>query len=365
MRSTTRMGDDEPVGAAKERHTPDGHVPVMLTECLELLAPALSAPGAVVIDATLGLGGHSEALLRTLPEVRLIGLDRDPQALARSAERLAPFGDRVELVHAVYDEIGDVLDRLGVPLVQGVLFDLGVSSMQLDTAPRGFSYVADAPLDMRMDQTTGMTAATVVAEYSAVDLARLLRAYADEPFAKRIADAIVRQRESTPITTTSQLAELVRDAIPAAGKRTGGNPAKRTFQALRIEVNHEMGVLARALPAALASLDTGGRLVALAYHSIEDRHVKRALAEGARSTAPPGLPVTRPEDEPWLRLLTRGVMRPTDDEMALNPRAASARLRAAERIRRGPVSGSPGARSRDDRGRRRTPRGAAKERWRP
>jgi 16S rRNA (cytosine1402-N4)-methyltransferase len=337
------------VAAANERHVPDGHVPVMLTECLDLLAPALSAPGAVVVDATLGLGGHSEALLRALPDVRLVGLDRDPQALARAGERLAPFGERVELVHAVYDEIGDVLARLRVPRVRGVLFDLGVSSMQLDTASRGFSYVADAPLDMRMDQTTGITAAEVVAEYSAGDLIRLLRAYADEPFAGRIADAIVRERARTPITTTGHLAALVRDAIPAAGKRTGGNPAKRTFQALRIEVNREMSVLARALPAALDALDVGGRIVALAYHSIEDRLVKRALAAGARSSAPPGLPVTRPEDEPWLRLLTRGALRPADEEMAINPRAASARLRAAERIRREPVTDSPRVRRRDER----------------
>lgn len=218
------------------------HVPVMLQRCLDLLAPALQAPGPqapVVVDCTLGLGGHSEALLSAFPSVRLIGLDRDKEALRLSGERLAPYGDRATLVHAVYDELPEVLARLGIPKVQGVLFDLGVSSMQLDEADRGFAYAQDAPLDMRMDQTTGIGAAEVLNTYPPGELVRILRAYGEEKQAKRIVSAIVREREKEPFSNSARLVELIRDSLPQAAKRTGGNPAKRTFQALRIEVNGE------------------------------------------------------------------------------------------------------------------------------
>jgi 16S rRNA (cytosine1402-N4)-methyltransferase len=308
------------------------HVPVLLERCIALLGPALAAEGAVHLDATLGLGGHAEAVLTAYPRVTLVGVDRDPHALALAGERLAPYADRTHLVHAAYDELPDVLDRLGLPALHGALFDLGVSSLQLDEASRGFAYAQDAPLDMRMDTTRGRTAAEIVNEYTAGQLARVLRVYGEERFATRVAAAIVRERERTPLTSSARLAELVRDAIPAAARRTGGHPAKRTFQALRIEVNDELGSLTRALPAALDALAPGGRIAVLSYHSLEDRLVKRAFAEQARSKAPVDLPVVRPEDEPTLRLLTRGAEVPGEAEVGSNPRAASARLRAAERI---------------------------------
>jgi 16S rRNA (cytosine1402-N4)-methyltransferase len=317
-------------GSASQRRE---HVPVLLERCVALLAPALAAPGAVVVDATIGLGGHSEALLSRFDHIRLVGLDRDPEAIATARARLAPFGDRATLVQAVYDALPEVLTALGVRRVQGVLFDLGVSSMQLDAPERGFAYAQDAPLDMRMDQTTGITAADVVNTYPAKQLARVLATYGEERFARRIADAVVRDREREPFTGTARLAELVRSSIPAATRRTGGHPAKRTFQALRIEVNGELAALDRALPAAVDAIAVGGRIVVLSYHSLEDRLVKRVLVAGATSSAPHGLPVVPPELEPRLRLLTRGAEEPSADEVAANPRAASARLRAAERLR--------------------------------
>ncbi|HET8684072.1 MAG TPA: 16S rRNA (cytosine(1402)-N(4))-methyltransferase RsmH [Micromonosporaceae bacterium] len=310
------------------------HVPVLLARCLELLAPALSRPGrrAVHLDATLGLGGHAEAVLAAYPQVHLVGIDRDREALGHAAARLARFAERTHLVHARYDELAEVLAGLGYPGVDGALFDLGVSSLQLDAADRGFAYARDAPLDMRMDQSGGMTAEDVVNGYSAAELARVLRGYGEERFAARIAAAVVRERARARITSSARLAELVREAVPAAARRTGGHPAKRTFQALRIEVNGELAALERAMPAALDALAPGGRLVVLAYHSLEDRIVKQALAARARSTAPVGLPVEPPGSGPTIRLLTRGAEVPGDEEVAANPRAASARLRAAERI---------------------------------
>ncbi|WP_030909393.1 16S rRNA (cytosine(1402)-N(4))-methyltransferase RsmH [Streptomyces sp. NRRL F-5126] len=309
------------------------HVPVMLQRCLDLLAPALAGPGATVVDCTLGLGGHSEALLATFPAARLIALDRDKEALRLSAERLAPYGDRATLVHAVYDELPDVLDRLSVPRVQGVLFDLGVSSMQLDEADRGFAYAQDAPLDMRMDQTAGASAAEVLNTYPPGELVRILRMYGEEKQAKRIVEAVVRERAKEPFDRSARLVELIRDALPQAAKRTGGNPAKRTFQALRIEVNGELSVLERAVPAAVSALAVGGRIAVLSYHSLEDRIVKQALTAGATSTAPPGLPVVPERYQPRLKLLTRGAETPAQDEVGENSRAASARLRGAQRIR--------------------------------
>ncbi|PZF80132.1 16S rRNA (cytosine(1402)-N(4))-methyltransferase RsmH [Jiangella anatolica] len=309
------------------------HVPVLLDRVVELLAPALSEDeGRVVVDATLGLGGHAEALLTRSSTAHLVGLDRDRDALARASERLAPFGDRFTGVHAVYDRIADVLAGLGIRRVHGVLFDLGVSSLQLDEAGRGFAYSQDAPLDMRMDQSTGITAAEVLNTYPAADLTRILRRYGEERFAPRIAAAVVRERRRAPFDTSARLVELIRDTIPAPARRTGGNPAKRTFQALRIEVNGELDALERALPAAIDALAVGGRIVVLSYHSLEDRIVKQLFAARTTSSAPPGLPVELPEHRPELRLLTRSEP-PTSDEIAANPRAQSARLRAVERIR--------------------------------
>lgn len=318
----------------------DRHVPVLRDRCVALLAPALVEPGSVVVDGTLGMGGHSEALLEACPNAVLVGIDRDPEALELAGRRLAPFGARVRLVHAVYDELPAVLERLGLAAVHGVLLDLGVSSLQLDEAGRGFAYSVDAPLDMRMDQTTGPTAADVLNTYSAADLARVINRYGEERFARRIADSVVRARAVEPLTTSARLVALVRDSIPAPARRTGGNPAKRTFQALRIEVNQELEVLQRAVPAAVDALAVSGRAVVMAYHSLEDRIVKRAFAEGVRSATPAGLPVELPEHAPVLRLLTRGAETATESEIAANPRAASVRLRAVERVRAG-MGGAP------------------------
>ncbi len=320
--------DDDATG------TPDRHVPVLLARCVELLSPALQHEGSVVIDGTLGLGGHSEAVLRACPQARVVGLDRDPQALDLAGRRLAAFADRVELVRAVDDELPDVLAGLGLGEVDAVLLDLGVSSLQLDEVDRGFSYARDAPLDMRMDPDDPLTAADVLNTYSVPDLARVLRRYGEERFAGRIAAAVVREREREPFASSARLVDVVRTAVPAATRRTGGNPAKRTFQALRIEVNGELDSLQRSLPAAVDALAVGGRVVVMAYHSLEDRIVKTVLTAGARSTAPPDLPVEPPEHAPVLRLLTRGAETATAEEVAANPRAASVRLRAAQRVRR-------------------------------
>lgn len=308
------------------------HAPVLRERVVALLAPALAAPGAVLVDATVGLGGHAAALLAVLPEARLVGLDRDRQALEVARERLAPYASRTTLVPAVYDELPAVLARLGTPRVNGVLFDLGVSSMHLDDPARGFAYAEDVALDMRMDQSSGRTAADILNTYSVDELTRVLREYGEERFARGIAAAIVRARRHHPFTTSDRLVDVVRRAIPARARRVGGHPAKRTFQALRIEVNQELDVLTRALPAAIDALVVGGRVVVLAYHSLEDRLVKRTLVARARVVTPPGLPVLAP-GEPELRLLTRGAERPSAEEVADNPRAASARLRAAERVR--------------------------------
>ncbi len=308
------------------------HVPVLLDRCLALLAPALTGPDDVVVDCTLGMGGHAEALLQRTP-ARLIGLDRDHEALRRSGERLAPFGDRVTLVHAVYDELPQVLADLKLRRVQGVLFDLGVSSLQLDEADRGFAYAQDGPLDMRMDQSRGLTASDIVNTWSGRDIARVLKQHGDERFASRIADAIVRDRAVEPFTGTARLAELVRTAIPAATRRTGGHPAKRTFQALRIEVNDEIGVLRRAIPASIDHLQTGGRVVVMSYQSLEDKIVKAELVARSTSEVPHDLPFVPDGAQPELRLLVRGSEQASDAEQAANPRSQSVRLRAAERVR--------------------------------
>ncbi|GAA4897382.1 16S rRNA (cytosine1402-N4)-methyltransferase [Stackebrandtia albiflava] len=310
----------------------EAHIPVFLDRVCELLAPALARPGAVAVDATLGAGGHTEALLSSHPALTVLGVDRDRDALALAGGRLARFGERFVPVHAVYDRIPDVLAERDIPGVDGVLFDLGVSSMQLDVAGRGFAYAQDAPLDMRMDQSTGPTAEDVVNGYDERELSRILRLYGEERFAPRIAKAIVKRRKESAIRSSRELVELVREAVPAAARRRGGNPAKRTFQALRIEVNAELDVLRRAVPAALDALLPGGRIVVLSYHSLEDRIVKRELAARTTSSAPPGLPIDLPGTEPTMRLISKGALPPSEDEIAANPRAASAKLRAAEAL---------------------------------
>ncbi|HCE60569.1 MAG TPA: 16S rRNA (cytosine(1402)-N(4))-methyltransferase, partial [Janibacter terrae] len=278
-------------GTEPDRDAASRHVPVMLDEVLELLAPALSQPGAIHVDGTLGMGGHAEAVLQADPQVRLIGIDRDPQALRLAGERLARFGERATLVHAVNDEIGEVLDDLGIGGVTSAFFDLGVSSLQLDETERGFAYAHDAPLDMRMDPTTGITAAEVLNTYDARELSRVLSEFGEERFARKIAGAIVREREAAPFDRSGRLVELLRATIPMASQRGGGHPAKRTFQALRIEVNQELAGWAAALPVALERLAVGGRLVVLSFHSLEDRITKRGLAAGAPSSAPADLPI--------------------------------------------------------------------------
>jgi len=304
----------------------------MAGQVAALLGPALEADGAVLVDATLGRGGHARALLEAHPGLALIGVDMDPAAIEESRRLLSPYAARVTLVHARYDEMAEILAGQDRPRVQGVLFDLGVSSPQLDDPARGFAYSYDAPLDMRMDSTRELTAAQVVNTYPAERLAAVLRDFGEERFAGRIAGALVRERARAPVTTTGQLAEIIRTSIPAAARRTGGNPAKRTFQALRIEVNGELEALGRALPAALEALAPAGRIVVLAYHSLEDRMVKRAFAAQTTDTTPRELPVPLPSRRPRFRLLTRGALRPSAEEIAANPRAASARLRAAERL---------------------------------
>ncbi|MGV0835372.1 16S rRNA (cytosine(1402)-N(4))-methyltransferase RsmH [Mycolicibacterium thermoresistibile] len=308
-----------------------GHIPVLLDRCVELLTPALTrrhpdGAGAVLLDATLGAGGHAERFLTELPGVRLIGLDRDTDALATAAARLARFGDRVQLVQTRFD---------GIPAdteFDGVLFDLGVSSMQLDQPERGFSYAADAPLDMRMDPTAELTAADVLNTYDEKALARVLRQFGEERFAGRIAGHIVRRRAHQPFRTTGELVELLYQAIPAPARRTGGHPAKRTFQALRIEVNAELDALRAALPAAMDALRRGGRIVVMAYQSLEDRIVKKQFAAATASRTPPGLPVELPGHEPEFRALTRGAERADDAEIERNPRSAPVRLRALEKL---------------------------------
>jgi 16S rRNA (cytosine1402-N4)-methyltransferase len=310
----------------------DIHTPVMLERCVQLLSPALEAPGSVLVDATLGMAGHAEAFLTRMPQLQFVGLDRDNDALQIASRRLARFGDRVHLVHAVYDEMPDVLQSLGMSEAAGILFDLGVSSLQLDRVERGFSYSHDAPLDMRMDAQSPLTAELVLATYSEGELRRIFFEYGEERLAPRYAKRIVQHRAQSPLTSSAQLVELITAATPAAVHRKG-HPAKRVFQALRIEVNQELAVLERAIPAALDSLQLNGRIVVLAYHSLEDRIVKRALAAGSRSSAPAGLPVELPEHRPELRLLVHGAEQASDDEKAANPRSASVRLRAAERVR--------------------------------
>ncbi|RJS44789.1 16S rRNA (cytosine(1402)-N(4))-methyltransferase RsmH [Nocardioides cavernaquae] len=314
------------------------HVPVLLDRVVALLAPSLEQPGSVLVDCTLGLGGHSEAVLSACPNARVIGIDRDPNALRMAGERLAPFGDRFTGVHAVYDEILDVIADLGLPSVQGVLFDLGVSSMQLDVRERGFAYAEDAPLDMRMNDGTGMTAADILNTYPVEEIARILQWYGEEKFARKIARAIVAEREKEPWTRSGRLVELLYAEIPAPARRTGGHPAKRTFQALRIEVNDEIDVLRRAIPASLKAVAVGGRVVVESYHSLEDRLVKQAFTAVTRLDVPHDMPVVPADRQPVFVNRTRGAEKAVEPELTENPRAASVRLRAVERVREGALS---------------------------
>lgn len=310
------------------------HLPVMMDRIVGLFAPAVSNEGAVLVDATLGLGGHTAALMSAYPQLRIVGIDRDQSAIEIASKNLsAQFGSeavtaRVQFVHAVYDRIGEVLAEIGYQKVDGVLLDLGVSSMQLDQASRGFAYSKEAPLDMRMDSSTGQTAAQVLNESSTDELKRILYTFGEEKFASRIANAIVAKREIKPFSTTSEVVELLYSVIPAPARRTGGHPAKRTFQALRIAVNQELEILQRAIPAAIESLNVNGRIAVLSYHSLEDRIVKQSFIRAMGSRIPDGLPIMPGPDN--LVLLTRGAETPTDLEIAENPRAASAKLRAAQ-----------------------------------
>lgn len=309
------------------------HIPVLRDRVLALLAPALEKPEAILVDATLGHGGHAAHALSLFPHLRLIGIDRDPSALALASERLQPFRERITLVHAVYDQIPRVLADRGCDFADGILFDLGVSSMQLDEVDRGFSYSHDSELDMRMDQTRGVTAAEVINTYEPGRLVRILRDYGDEKFATRIVERIVRERDTDPFTHSFRLVELIRNAIPAAARRTGGNPAKRTFQALRIEVNSELEVLTRAIPAAVDTLTLGGRIAVMSYQSLEDKIVKKVFVDYSSAKVPADLPFIPEDAKPALALLTRGAEKASAQEINENPRATSVRLRAAEAVR--------------------------------
>ena len=306
---------------------PFGHRPVMVDEVVGLLAPG---PAGTVVDATVGGGGHARALLEAADHLTVLGLDRDPVAVAAAASALAPFGARARVRRSRFDRLREVAGEEGLEALSGVLFDLGVSSPQLDRAERGFSHRGEGPLDMRMDPDDERSAADVVNGLPEAELARLLRTYGDERHAGRIARAIVAAR---PLRTTAELAAVVRDAIPAPARRRGGHPARRTFQAVRIEVNRELEVLPGALDAAVDLLVPGGRCVVLAYHSGEDRIVKERFRDAAAGgcTCPPGLPCVCGA-QPRVRLLRRGAWKPSPEEVAVNPRAGSARLRAVEKL---------------------------------
>lgn len=313
------------------------HIPVALDRCIDLLTPAIdfslkNYSSTYVIDATLGLGGHTRALLAKFPTLKVIGIDRDELAIALARKNVAPFESRLLISHTTYNQIDAALGQYGITKVAGILFDLGVSSMQLDDGTRGFAYSFDAPLDMRMDQSAGLTAFDVLQTYDHSALVRILRRYGEEKFAPRIADFIIDARAAGKLNTTKDLADLVKNAIPAAARRTGGNPAKRTFQALRIEVNQELSLLEQAMPAALAALEVHGRLVVMAYQSLEDKIVKAALTKVTESKTPRGLPIDLPDSAPKYSLVLRGSESASDSEVLVNPRAQSMRLRAVERM---------------------------------
>lgn len=310
------------------------HIPVLLERCLDWIRPAVELEGSVVVDATLGMGGHAEAILNEFSNVRLVGFDRDPEAIAIASERLQAFGARFTPVFATYDRISEKLAEMGIDGVAAVLMDLGVSSLQLDESERGFAYAQDAPLDMRMDQGTGKTAAEILNSVSEADLTRIFRDYGEERYAARVAAAVVSERASRPILTSGQLNSLVGRVIPQIPGKQSGHPAKRVYQALRVAVNNEFEILESALPQAIDALKVGGRLVVMSYHSIEDAFVKAAMQEAATSKTPADFPIELPGTAPILKILTRGVERASERELDTNPRAASARLRVAEKLER-------------------------------
>jgi 16S rRNA (cytosine1402-N4)-methyltransferase len=309
------------------------HISVMRERCIALLAPSIEGKiEPIIIDATLGLGGHSLSILEKFPHVQVIGLDRDLAAISQAKKELIKYSDRIQIFHAIYDQIPEILKELNLKNVNGILFDLGVSSMQLDDANRGFSYSKSAPLDMRMDQSRGVTAQDILDTYTRNELIRVLREYGEERFAPRIADNILKARAAKTLNNTEQLAELVKKSIPAAARRVGGNPAKRTFQALRIEVNQELSILERTIPAALDHLAVNGRMVVMSFQSLEDRIVKKLFLDATTSKTPIGLPVEIKELSAKFRLVFRGSESASEDEIAENPRAQSVRLRAIERV---------------------------------
>jgi 16S rRNA (cytosine1402-N4)-methyltransferase len=310
------------------------HEPVMLQRTLELLAPALASDSAVLVDCTLGLGGHSEAFLKMFQNLTVVGIDRDQVALDLAGKRLEVFGSRVKYFHGTYEQIPLALAQFGFSEAAAILMDLGVSSMQIDSLDRGFAYSFDAPLDMRMDPSEGETAAEMIANSSEEELARIFKDYGEERFAKKIATEIVARRAKSPITSSKQLASIISDVVPFIPGKSSGHPAKRVFQALRIAVNQELEILEDAIPAAIKSLEIGGRLLVLAYHSLEDRIVKQAIVKAATSSAPIELPFELPEHAPVLKLVIKGAEKATLQEIAANPRSASVRLRVAEKIRK-------------------------------
>lgn len=350
-----------------------GHVPVMRERMAELLAPAVAASGGtgILVDGTLGAGGHTEYFLQQFPQVRVIGVDRDPAALQSATQRLAPYADRFCAVQCRFDELADILsadtaDTVDVPAsaaayagnaeilddasahgVSGALFDLGVSSMQLDQLDRGFAYRADAPLDMRMDTTGPITAADILNTYSHGDLARVLKMYGDEKFAGKIASAVLRERDKQPFSTSQRLVDLLYNTIPAPARRSGGHPAKRTFQALRIEVNQELAAIDSALPMITGMLRDGGRAVFMSYQSLEDRLVKKHFRDISQSTTPAGLPMDLPGTAAEFRVITRGAEQASEEEIAENPRAASVRVRAVEKLQDQQTAGAVDREGRD------------------
>ncbi len=309
------------------------HIPVALDQCVDLLSPALvNKSKPYLLDATLGLAGHAKVMLERFPNLHLIGIDRDQSAIKLAQANLAQYADRITIVNTTFDQIDLALSTASVTKVDGILFDLGVSSMQLDQAERGFSYSQSAPLDMRMDQNSSLTAAVVLNTYSHGALAKIIQNYGEEKFASKIAENIIKARTAGELNTTKDLAEIVKDSIPAPARRSGGNPAKRTFQAIRIEVNQELAILERAIPAALTALAIGGRLVVMSYQSLEDRIVKNFFTQATKSMTPIALPVELPNSAASYRLVFNGSAVADAKEQESNPRSQSMRLRAIERL---------------------------------
>ena len=306
------------------------HVSVLLEECIESLA---IKPEGIYVDGTLGGAGHSSRIAAQLTLGRLIGIDRDEIALAAAGARLAPFGDRVTLVHSNFCALASVLEELNIPGVDGILLDLGVSSPQLDDGSRGFSYMVDAPLDMRMDSTDSLNAHTVVNTWPYEELKRILYEYGEERFAPQIASAICKRRETAPIQTTLELVEVIRSAMPASALREKQHPAKRSFQAIRIAVNDELNSVSKVMEDAIPKLNPGGRLAVITFHSLEDRIVKNAMAAAAKGcTCPPSFPVCVCGKKPKVKIITRKPIVSGDEELERNPRARSAKLRVCEKL---------------------------------